>query len=96
MTFEKLQALARELTPERRDAELRALTNDPRFAAVLRVVLDEKELISDSACQLKFADHAGSLAHAAGARYAWLEFEGRVREACLPAKRKAPKTADED
>jgi len=94
MTFENLLALARELTPERRDAELRALTNDPRFAAVLRVVLDEKELISDSACQLKFAEAPGALAHAAGARYAWLEFEGRLREACLPPKRKAARNEE--
>lgn len=82
MTFEKLRAVAVEMSAEERDATLVQLAKDPRFAAVLRVVLDEKENVADSACALKFADNHGCLAHAAGARYAWLELEGRIRTAC--------------
>lgn len=90
MTFDKLKAIAQAMPADQRDATLRELTNEPRFAAVLRVILDEKENVSDAACQLKFAEHHGSLAHASGARYAWLELEGKIREACTPPKRKSP------
>lgn len=78
------------MTVEQCAAELRSLANDPRLAAILRVVIEEKELVSDSACQLKFAEHHGSLAHAAGARYAWLELEARIRSACEPPKTTVP------
>ena len=41
---------------------------------------DQRDRSSDSTCQLKFADHHGCLAHAAGVRYDALELEGIIRQ----------------
>lgn len=88
MRYRELEELGRLLTEETAAEELRQLVMDRRFAAVVRLVQQQKELASDGACQLKFAEHAGCLAHAAGVRYGMLELEGRIRTACERKKKK--------
>lgn len=96
MKYEELQALARAMSPEEAEATLRQLANDRRFAAVIRLVTEQKELASDSSSALQFANSHGCLAHAAGVRYGMLELEGRFRALCTPKKKKAepPSAAD--
>ncbi len=86
MTFEKLTAAARAMSAAEQQATLKQLCEDARGAAVLKLLMDEKELVSDSASQLKFANSHGCLAHAAGARYNLLELEGKLRAVCTPEK----------
>src|SRR5512144_1180239 len=90
MKFEKLHAIARAMAPEEVTATLRQLCADPRFGAVLRVIQDQKDFAADGSCQLKFAEHAGLLAHAAGVRYGLVELEGRIRATCEPPKKRGP------
>jgi len=95
MTFEKLKLLALTMDEEQQAATLRELCNDPRFAAVLKLFLDEKEKASDDAAQPSRAVHHGVLAHAAGSRFQFLELENRLRAACTPAKTKRKTPAPE-
>ncbi len=88
MKFAKLQQMAQVLTDEEMIANLRSLVNDQRFAAMLRLLAEQKELASDHACQLRFAGSHGCLAHAAGVRYCALELEGKIRELCDPPKKR--------
>jgi hypothetical protein len=90
MRFAKLQQLARGMEDAEVSATLRQLGADPRFACVLRVIEDQKTLAADGSAQLKFAEHHGCLAHAAGVRYGLLELEGRLRMACDPPKSRTP------
>ena len=94
MTFSKLKALALAMPEDERDATLKQLCNDPRFAAVLRVVWDEKESASDDAALPPRALHHGVMAHAAGSRYALNMLENRVRAACAPEKTRRQKSED--
>lgn len=90
MKYSKLQQLARAMPAEEVTATLRQLLSDPRFAAVVRIIDDQKNLASDGSSQLKFASHHGLLAHAAGVRYGLLELESRFRTACEPPRSKSP------
>ncbi len=95
MKFLKLEELARGLTEQEMADCLKGLVTDNRFAAVLRLIQQQKELASDAACQLKFAEQPGCLAHAAGVRYAMLELEGRIRGVCEPPKKRGQQTTGE-
>ena len=86
MKFAKLEQLANALTPEEASAQLRSLAADPRFAAVVWLVKDQKELASDSSARLDFANNHGCLAHAAGVRYGMLELEGKIKQITDPPK----------
>jgi hypothetical protein len=88
MKYAKLKQIADGMTEAEAADSLRSLVSDNRFAAVLRLVQQQKELASDSSCQLKFADSHGCLAHAAGVRYGMLELEGRLRGLCEQDNRK--------
>lgn len=94
MKYEDLVAAARELPAQQRDATLRQLVNDPRFAAVLALILEQKDLAADSSARLDFANNHGCLAHAGGVRYGMLELENRLRTACAPRKPKPPTPAE--
>jgi hypothetical protein len=86
MTFAKLKALALAMSPEDREATLKQLCNDPRFAAVVSLIWEEKEKASDDAALPTRAVHHGVLAHAAGSRYQLTELENRLRAHCTPEK----------
>lgn len=88
MTFEQLKAIGAGMSPAEQQASLHALTQDRRFAAVVQIITTEKELASDGSSQLKFADRPGLLAHAAGVRYAHLQLEDKLREACKPPRQR--------
>ena len=93
MTFQKLQEAGRKMSEVEIAASLRSLANDARFPAVAELIRRQKELASDGSAQLKFANNAGCLAHAAGVRYGMIELEGSLKQACeAPRKRgeKAP------
>lgn len=81
MKYAKLLALGRSMSPEEVTDSLKALANDSRFAAVVRLLDEQKELAADGSAQLKFAPSHGCLAHAAGVRYGLLELEGRIKQA---------------
>lgn len=91
MKFASLQQLARAMDDAEAAATLRQLCADPRFAAVVKLLADEKDIIAESACALKFADHHGCLAHAAGGRCALAAVEGRLRQLCDPPISRTPK-----
>lgn len=91
MKYQKLKEIAEGLTAVEVEARLRQLCQDERFAAVVRLILDVKDVGSDAACQLQFADHHGLLAHAAGVRYGMIELEGRIKTAAEPPKARGPK-----
>jgi len=91
MKFAKLEEAGRAMSPDQVMETLRALASDPRFGAVVRIIQEQKELAADNSCQLKFAEHHGCLAHASGVRYAMLELEGRIRQACEPVKKRHEK-----
>lgn len=96
MKFAKLEQLARAMDADEVQASLRSLATDTRFAAVVRLVIDQKELASDGSSQLKFANHHGCLAHAAGVRYGLTELNNSIRQACEPpVKRGAQAPPDE-
>lgn len=86
MKFAKLQQLAHAMDEPELQATLRQLVADPRFAAVVRLIEDQKTLAADASALLKFAEHHGCLAHAAGVRYGLLELENRLRAVCDPPK----------
>jgi hypothetical protein len=92
MTYAKLKSLALTMGEAEQVATLKQLANDPRFAAVLKLILDEKEKASDDAALPPRAVHHGVLAHAAGSRFAMTELENRLRAVCTPDKprRKEP------
>lgn len=84
MKYAKLKNLAENMTPEEVNDSLRSLASDTRFAAVVRLVLDQKNLSGDASCGLSFANNHGCLAHAAGVRYGMMELEGQIRQLCDP------------
>lgn len=84
MKFAKLKQMADGMTDAEVADSLRALANDNRFAAVIRLISVQKEVSSDAASGLQFANNPGCLAHAAGVRYAMLELEGRIKQMCEP------------
>lgn len=92
MTYAKLKSLALSMDEAQQLATLKQLANDPRFAAVLKLILDEKEKTSDDAAQPRRAVHHGVLAHAAGSRFQMLELEHRLRAVCTPDKPRRKET----
>lgn len=99
MTFAKLKSLALAMGEEERAATLKQLCNDPRMAAVVALIWEEKEKASDDAALPPRAVHHGVLAHAAGSRYQLNELENRLRSCCTPEKSKRKvqaQQADED
>lgn len=92
MTFAKLKTIALAMPAEEREATLKQLCNDPRFAAVISLIWEEKETASDDAALPPRSVHHGVLAHAAGSRYQLTQLENRLRACCTPekARRKAP------
>lgn len=95
MKYEDLLARSRALTPEETADMLRQLVAHPAFAAVLRKMDDARENWADSTCQNQFANAHGTLAHAAGARCAYKQFEGFIREACAAKKLKGEAPPEE-
>lgn len=88
MKFVKLQELAHGLSEDEAQATLRQLVSDPRFAAVVKLIEDQKTHAADASAQLKFAEHHGCLAHAAGVRHGLLELEACLRAVCDPPKKR--------
>jgi len=93
MKFAKLESIARGMTAEEVTDSLRSLVNDNRFAAVIRSIQDQKDLVADSACQLRMAGSHGALAHAAGVRYGLMELEGKIRQLTDPPKKTGAQAA---
>lgn len=100
MTFAKLKSLALAMSEEERDATLKQLCNDPRGAAVLKLILDEKEQVSDTMATREMCERPNLLARAAGGRFLCMELEGRLSAACTPEKPKrkvaAPPASSEE
>lgn len=81
MKWQELEELARKLSAEEVRASVASLAADGRFAAVVRLLQDQKDLAADYSCSMKWAEHHGCLAHAAGVRYGMIEVEGRIKQA---------------
>ena len=84
MKYAKLKVMAGNLSDDELNDSLRSLLTDTRFAAVVRLITDQKELSADASSQLQFANNPGCLAHAAGVRYGMMELEGRLKQLCEP------------
>jgi hypothetical protein len=94
MKYAKLEQMARALSPEEVNANVAGLTADPRFAGVVRMILDQKDLAADFSCGVNFSGSHGALAHAAGVRYGLRELEGKIKQLTDPPKKtgaQAPK-----
>ena len=88
MKYAKLKVLADNLSEPEMKASLASLVTDPRFAAVVRLITQQKELSADASSALQFANNPGCLAHAAGVRYGMLELEGQLKQLCEPPKQR--------
>ena len=96
MTFSKLKSLALAMGEEERTSTLKQLCNDPRMAAVVSLIWEEKEKASDDAALPPRAVHHGVLAHAAGSRYQLNELQNRLRACCTPEKARRQKSDARD
>lgn len=85
--YAKLLKLARDMSPEEVNDTLKSLANDNRFAAVVALIEEQKELAADFSCDLKFANSHGALAHAGGVRYGMRELAGRIRMLTDPPRK---------
>lgn len=94
MTFSKLKSLALAMSEEERDATLKQLCDDPRGAAVLKLILDEKESVSDTMATREMCERPNLLARAAGGRFLCMELESRLSAACTPEKATKRKPAE--
>lgn len=81
MTYEALKRAGERMSGAQVRDSVRSLCSDPRMAAVVRLIEEQKELAADASCAIKFAPEHGCLAHAAGVRYALNELKGRLQEA---------------
>ena len=86
MKYAKLEQLARAMTPEEITANVAGLAADPRFAGIVALILQQKELAADHSCGLQFAGSHGALAHAAGVRYGMRELEGKIKQLTDPPR----------
>jgi hypothetical protein len=94
MKWESLEQAARALDEAALKEGLLRLVNDPHCPALVRLLLEQAEMASDSSCQLQFAGQPGMLAHAAGVRYAVLELKGKLKEACETPRKRGPAKPD--
>lgn len=94
MKFEKLEQIARGMSEVEMADSLRSLVNDNRFAAVLKLIYKQRQLV-DSDCSLNVANHHGMLAHGAGVRYCTIELESSIRMLCDPPKRRGQQPPEE-
>lgn len=93
MTFSKLEALARNMDAEQCQATLKQLCDDPRLAAVLKLIRDEKEIVSDTMTDKGIVERPQLLARAAGGRFLCMELEAKLRAVCTPEKPKRKPSA---
>lgn len=91
MKFAKLEEMARAMPEQQVEGSLRSLTADPRFAAVIAIVLRHKEQFVDGGAEQTRADRHGALAHTAGAVYALNCLLGAVKQVSNPPKKRTPK-----
>jgi len=91
MKYSELLEMGRRMSAEERQANLRSLLTDPRCAAVVSLIEDDKtQFVSQGSAQ-KMAAHPGSLAHCMGSVHALEVLEGQLRQiADVPAGREAP------
>ena len=80
--------MAENLGDQEMKDSLASLVNDNRFAAVVKLITQQKELSADASAGLQFANNPGCLAHAAGVRYGMLELEGQLKQLCQPPKKR--------
>jgi hypothetical protein len=84
MDFADLEERARTMTSDQVDATLRQLMLDPRFAAVLRILQDQRGALVQTASAPATVAHASSaqiMAHCLGGVDALLAIEGRLHGA---------------
>ncbi len=87
MTYAELEAHARKLTPAKRDAALRSLAADTRFAAVVRLLEEQRESIIDIVRHPQASAQHGTIEHAAGA----LDQACRLQDALRDLLNETPK-----
>ena len=88
MTYAKLQQLDNNMGQEEMHDSLVSLVNDPRFAAVVKLLESHREQFVSATSQQALAAHHGALAHAGGSIYALDTFAGVVKQLCEPPKRR--------
>lgn len=66
MTTQQLLAKARALTEHQKESDLKAIVEDDRFPAVIRLLIDWREDYIRDASKQQNAMHAGMQAHALG------------------------------
>ena len=86
MKYQKLEQMARGMTAEEITANVAGLAADPRFAGIVALIIQQKELAADYSCGVNFAGSHGALAHAAGVRYGLRELEGKIKQLTDPPR----------
>jgi hypothetical protein len=88
MTYKKLKQMADAMSAAEVNDSLVSLVNDPRFAAVVRILDDHREQYIQAGTAQGMATHHGVLAHNAGSVYALNTFTGVIKQLCEPPKKR--------
>lgn len=83
MTYEQLQEAGRAMEAKEVFDCLRALSKDPRFAAVVASIERIQQDTADVSCKPEYAANHGTLEHAAGVRFGLMLLAGRLRAAAV-------------
>lgn len=96
MKFQTLEAKARGMSEREIDDSLRSLSADPRFAAVVAIVLRHKEQFVDGGSVQALAGNHGALAHTSGSVYALNCLLGAIKQVCQPPKKRGAQAPPEE
>lgn len=96
MKFATLEEKGRAMSDQEIAANVRSLANDPRFAAVVGIVMRHKEQFVDGGAVQALANSHGALAHNAGSVYALNGLLGVIKQISDRPKRRGEKAPESE
>lgn len=96
MKYDELLTAGRGMSAKMVEDSIRGLARDPRFAAVVALLENAKQEISDASCDVKFAAEHGLLAHGSGGRFAIWMVQGKLKKALEPARKNGEQKPQEE
>lgn len=88
--FDEMLDRARRYRPEQIAGDLRALSKDRRFPAVVAWIHNNLEGFAAASCQQSLAGDPGKITHAAGSHHALRVLEGQLRTAVNEPREPVP------